>query len=212
MPRHATRCVHSSRGNSRASDGRAVRAAGEAGGGGGASQPPKRNGQPELDNRCARRTLPALIQRTLNRRSVAERGRIASYVLWHDPYPLRSEGLWKFRRSRLGRTDQVDGHGLAVDASGVVNPEFDIACILLSRPARFIEWIGNAARSHDAVRRAGEGMVLFCPSRSVNAHEAEALGVVAWIGVVDIDIDEYALLICRGAGYLRQLRCRRLGR
>ena len=44
-------------------------------------------------------------------------------------------------------------------------------------------------------------MIFLGPARPVDADEAEALSIIAWIGVMDVEIDKYTLRIRSYAGY-----------
>jgi hypothetical protein len=101
----------------------------------------------------------------------------------------------------MSGADQVDYHGRASVSGGVVDPGLDVAVILLGCPACFVERIGDAIWPDDAVGGVGERMVFLGPARSVDAYEAEALGVMAGVGVMDVEIDEYALRVCSYARY-----------
>jgi hypothetical protein len=126
-------------------------------------------------------------------------GRIAAHV-W--------SAFWHAAVRAAGRSaaDQVDDYGCAVVSGGVVNPGLDVAVVLLGCPACFVERVGDAVWSYDAVGGAGERVVFLGPAGSVYAHKAEAFGVIAWIGVMDVEIDQYALGVCGDAGYLRHWR------
>src|ERR1700733_1755314 len=95
----------------------------------------------------------------------------------------------------------MDDHGRAAVSGRVVDPGLDVAGILLGCPACLVEWIGDAVLPDDAVRRAGERMAFLGPGRSVDAHEAEALGVIARVGVMDVEIDICTAGVCSRAGY-----------
>ena len=101
-----------------------------------------------------------------------------------------------------GSAGEVDKHGRASVPGRVVDPGFDVTVVRLACSASFVERIRNAVASSDAVGRAGEWVVFLCPARSVNAHEAEALGIIARVGVMDVEIYEDALSVCPDAGYL----------
>jgi hypothetical protein len=83
----------------------------------------------------------------------------------------------------------MDGHKRTAVSGRVIDPGLDVTGILLGCPACFVEWIGNAICPHDAVGGAGEWVVFLGPARSVDSHEAEALCVISWIGVIDVEID-----------------------
>jgi len=55
-----------------------------------------------------------------------------------------------------GTADEVDGYGFAAGTGGVVDPGFDVACVLPGGPASLVERIGNAARLNDGIRGTGE--------------------------------------------------------
>jgi hypothetical protein len=94
----------------------------------------------------------------------------------------------------------MDDYGRAAVSRRVVDPGLDITGILLGCSACFVERIGDAIWPDDAVGRAGERMVFLGPARSVNADEPETLGVISWIGVLDVEIDQFALRIRSYAG------------
>src|SRR6476659_8925597 len=55
-----------------------------------------------------------------------------------------------------GAADQVDDHGLAAGADGVVDPGPDVAGVFQARPAGLVERVGDAVRLDDAGAGAGE--------------------------------------------------------
>ena len=96
----------------------------------------------------------------------------------------------------------MDGHGRAAVPGCVVDPGLDVTVIRLACSASFVERIRDAIASDDAIGRAGERVVFLGPAGSIDAYEAESLGVVARIGVLDVEVHQYALGVCSEAGYL----------
>jgi hypothetical protein len=103
----------------------------------------------------------------------------------------------------------MDNHGRAVISGRVIDPGLDVTVILLGRPACFVERVGDAIWPDDAIGRAGERVGFLGPARSIDADKAEAFGVIAWIGVMDVEIDEYTLGVCSYASYFWYRRGRR---
>ena len=61
--------------------------------------------------------------------------------------------------------------------------------MLRSGDASQVDRIGDVIRPDDAGTRAGEGIGFLHPAGVNHAHEAEALGVLAWVGVLDVKVD-----------------------
>jgi len=97
----------------------------------------------------------------------------------------------------------MDRHGLALGRR-VVDPGLDFGLMLLSGAAFQVERIGDAVGPDDAEIRAGEGIALLHPARAIDAHETEALGVLARISVVNVEVDPCALPVCVHARNLRR--------
>ena len=111
-------------------------------------------------------------------------------------------------RPRSGLAGELDHHGLAAVPRRVVDPDLEFGSMLPGGAAAQVERIGNTVRPGDALIRAGEGVGFLHPAGAIDAHEAESLGVIAGVSVMDVEVDPYALLVCPGARYLRHQRCR----
>src|ERR1700722_4801809 len=106
---------------------------------------------------------------------------------------------WGGRLFRSGLAGKVDDYGLAGDSRGVVDPGLNFGFVLAGGAAAQVHRIGDAVRSDNPATRAGEGVRTLYPAVAVRAGEPEALGVLTWIGVMDIKIDQYSLPVCPGA-------------
>ena len=98
----------------------------------------------------------------------------------------------------------MDHHGLAAGRRRVVDPGLDFCFMVLSSAAFQVKRIGDAIRPDDAAIRAGEGISLLHPARAINAHETEALGVLARIGVLNVKVDPHAVPVRAHARNLRR--------
>jgi len=71
-----------------------------------------------------------------------------------------------------------------------------------------VERVGDAARADDPAMRTREGVPALHPVLAVRTGEAEALGVLARIGVLDVEVHQGALLVGAHAGNPRHGRGR----
>ena len=111
-----------------------------------------------------------------------------------------------------GCAGQVDHHGLAADSRTVVDPGFDLGRMLPGGSAIQVERVRDAVRADDAAMRTREGVLALHPALTVRAGKAEPLGILARIGVVDVEVNPRALLVRAHAGNPRHGRSRGCGR
>ena len=100
-------------------------------------------------------------------------------------------------------TCEMDNHRVAAVADGVVNPELHIARIFTTGSTSEIKWIVDPSGTRYAIGRIGEGIIFFCPARSIGTDEPEPFGVVARIAILNPDIYKYSILIGRDVRNLR---------
>src|SRR6266849_2183696 len=97
---------------------------------------------------------------------------------------------------RVGLAGEMDHHGLAARPGGVVDPGLDLGGVLLRGPALQVERIGDAVRGGDAAAGTGERIGFRDRVEAIDADEPETLGVITWVGVMDVQVDPDALLVC----------------
>src|ERR1019366_6386794 len=112
-------------------------------------------------------------------------------------------------RNLLTSAHQMDDHGLAIGAFGVVDPSFHITIVCLGGTAFLIERILDPSRPSSAIGRAGERMLFLSPATPVNADETKSFSVIIRVGVVDLEIDIHPLCVRLHTGDLRWLWRRR---
>src|SRR5712691_4901233 len=108
------------------------------------------------------------------------------------------------RASWPGRAGELNQHRLAALPGRVIDPDLDFGSMLAGGAAFQVERIGDAVRPGDALIRAGEGMGFRHPAGAIDTREAESLGVIARVGVVDVEVDPCALLVYPRARYPRR--------